>query len=124
MKAVEYMFVLMARPVKCRRVSFEPDVTYFKPRAVPLFELKEVELAVDEFEAIRLRDLEGLEQEDAAKKMNISQPTFHRLLGTARKKVADALINGKAIKIHGGKYELTNRGRKRRRRDWKECRGQ
>lgn len=96
----------MVRPRKCRRVCFEPNVTYFKPRAVPLSELEEVELAVDEFEAIRLKDLEGLEQEGAAKKMNISQPTFHRLLETGRKKVADALINGKAIKIHGGNYEL------------------
>ena len=61
---------------------------------------------VDEYEAVRLKDLEGLEQEDCAKKMNISQPTFHRLVLSARKKIADAIINGKAIRIEGGNYRI------------------
>jgi len=97
----------MVRPGLCRRVRFNPDVTYFKPRGVPLSELDETILQVDEFEAVRLKDLEGLEQEECAKKMNISQPTFHRIVTSARKKIADALVNGKAIKIHGGKYQLS-----------------
>ncbi len=96
----------MPRPRICRRVGLEPDVTYFKPAGVPIRQLEEVILAVDEFEAIRLKDLEGLEQGEASKKMNISQPTFFRLLDSARKKIADAIINGKAIRIEGGKYKL------------------
>ena len=89
----------MARPRICRRVLSNPNVTYFKPRGIPLIELSEVVLAIDEYEAIKLKDLGGLEQEECAKKMNISQPTFHRLIVSARKKISDAIINGKAIKI-------------------------
>lgn len=96
----------MVRPRLCRRVRFNPNVTYFKPRGIPLRELEETILNVDEFEAVRLKDLEGLEQEECAKKMNISQPTFHRLVLSARKKIADAIINGKAIKIEGGNYKI------------------
>ncbi len=99
----------MVRPRKCRRVWFEPGITYFKPRGVPLADLEEVSLTVDELEAIRFKDLEELEQKEAAEKMGISQPTFHRLLESARKKIADALVNGKAIKIHGGNYEMAAR---------------
>ena len=94
----------MARPRLCRRVRFNPNVTYFKPRGISLRELEEVILNVDEFEAVRLKDLEELEQEECAKKMNISQPTFHRLVSSARKKIADAIINGKAIRIEGGVF--------------------
>lgn len=97
---------IMPRPRRCRRVWLEPNVTYFKPAGIPVRELEEVVLTVDEFESIRLKDLEGLEQEEAAKKMNISQPTFFRLLDSARKKIADAIVNGKAIKIKGGSYKL------------------
>ena len=96
----------MVRPRLCRRVCSNPNITYFKPRGIPLMELEEVILAVDEFEAVRLKDLEGLEQEDCAKKMNISQPTFHRLVLSARKKIADAIINGKAIRIEGGNFKI------------------
>jgi predicted DNA-binding protein (UPF0251 family) len=96
----------MVRPRLCRRVRFSPNVTYFKPRGIPLRQLEEVILHVEEYEAVRLKDLEGFEQEECAKKMNISQPTFHRLVLSARKKVADAIINGKAIKIEGGNYTL------------------
>ena len=66
--------------------------------------LESVGLSLDEFEAIRLKDLEGLEQTAAADSMRISQPTFHRIIEAARKKVADALVNGKAIRIEGGEY--------------------
>jgi predicted DNA-binding protein (UPF0251 family) len=96
----------MVRPRLCRRVRFNPNVTYFKPRGIPLKRLEETILNVDEFEAVRLKDLEGLEQDECARKMNISQPTFHRLVLSARKKIADAIINGKAIRIEGGNYRL------------------
>ena len=99
----------MVRPRKCRMVFAEPDVTYFKPRGVPLRELDEVELSVEEFEAIRLKDLEGKEQVKVAKTMGISQPTLHRLLNSARKKIAEALVEGKAIMIKGGDYSLKKR---------------
>jgi len=96
----------MVRPRLCRRVRFNPNVVYFKPRGIPLRDLEEVVLAVDEFEAVRLKDLEGLEQENAAKKMDISRPTFQRLLKSARKKIADAIVKGKAIKIEGGNFRI------------------
>jgi predicted DNA-binding protein (UPF0251 family) len=82
-------------------------VTYFKPAGIPLRSLEEVRLSVEEAEAIRLRDLEGLEQEEGAEKMNISRPTFQRVLSSARQKIADALLNGKAIKIEGGNFEVS-----------------
>ena len=96
----------MVRPKKCKVVYAEPGVTYFKPRAVPLMDLREVEITVEEFEAIRLADLNGSKQKIIAKKMNVSQPTLHRLLESAHKKIADALVNGKAIKIFGGNYSI------------------
>ncbi len=89
----------MVRPIKPRRVYFDPNVTYFKPRGIPLSVLEEVGLAVDELEAIRLCDLRNLDQTKAAKKMKISQSTLGRILISARKKIAQALIEGKAIKI-------------------------
>ena len=89
----------MVRPIKPRRVIFDPNVTYFKPRAVALSMLEEVDLGIDELEAIRLCDLKGLNQIKAAKKMRISQSTLGRILASARKKIAEALTEGKAIKI-------------------------
>ncbi len=96
----------MVRPKLCRRIFAEPDVTYFKPRGIPLRQLEQATISFDEFEAVRLKDLNGLEQEECAKKMNVSQPTFHRMVLSARKKIADAIINGKAIRIEGGNYRL------------------
>ncbi len=96
----------MPRPPKCRRVEFIPGITYFKPAAVPLRQLEEVVLAVEELEATRLKDIEGLEQEDCAVRMGVSRPTFFRILNAARGKIADALINGKAIRVEGGVYRL------------------
>ncbi len=87
------------RPIKKRLVKFDPEVTYFKPRAVPLSELKEVDLGFDELEALRLCDLGNLDQIEAAKKMKISQSTLQRILTSAHEKIADALIKGKAIRI-------------------------
>ncbi len=96
----------MARPRKIKFVNFEPGITYFKPRAVPLTELEEVELTIDELETMRLSNIEKLGQEEAAKKMGIHQSTFQRTLTRAREKVTDALVNGKAVKIHGGDYTM------------------
>jgi len=96
----------MPRPVKCRRVSFLPEVKYYKPAGVPMREVEEVCLSIEEVEAIRLKDLEGLEQEQSAKMMNISRPTFHRILNSAHYKVAEALFSGKAIRIGGGNFEI------------------
>jgi len=89
----------MVRPIKPRRVIFDPNVTYFKPRAIPLSILDEVDLGVDELEAIRLCDFEEQNQVEAAKKMKVSQSTLQRILSSAHKKIAEALIKGKAIKI-------------------------
>jgi predicted DNA-binding protein (UPF0251 family) len=86
-----------------------PGVTYFKPAGIPLRSLEEARLSVEEAEAIRLKDLEGLEQEEGAEKMNISRPTFQRVLASARQKIADALLNGKAIRIEGGNFEMSPR---------------
>ena len=99
----------VGRPVKWRRVASVPEVTYFKPAAIPLRSLQEICLTVEETEAIRLKDLEGLEQEECAREMNISRPTFQRLLLSGRQKLADAIINGKAIKIGGGNFEMAVR---------------
>jgi len=92
----------MPRPRMPRCLRFKPDVFYFKPRGIPLRELKEVVLATDELEALKLHEIDGHEQIIAAKKMKISQPTFARLLDAAHKKIAQAIINGKAIKISKG----------------------
>ena len=96
----------MPRPRLCRRVWFQPGITYFKPAGIRITSLNEVVLTLDEFEAVRLKDFEAMDQEKAAKKMKISQPTFHRLVLSARKKIADALVNGKAIRIEGGNYKM------------------
>lgn len=97
----------MVRPTKPRTVEFDPAVTYFKPAGIPMRELEEVSLGVDEVEAIRLKDLMGLEQEECAKRMNLAQSTFHRLLSGARMKVARVLTEGKALRIEGGNYVLS-----------------
>lgn len=102
----------MVRPRRCRRISFQPDVTYFKPAGVPLRNLDETIVNFDEAEAVRLVDLEEKDQKQVAKKMQISQPTLSRLLKSGRKKLADAIIKGKAIKIQGGNFKMVQpRGR-------------
>jgi predicted DNA-binding protein (UPF0251 family) len=97
----------MPRPKKCRRVEYMPTLTYFKPAGVPLRELEEVRLTVEELEAVRLKDLEGLDQEDCAARMAISRPTFQRLLTEARTKIAEAFVQGKAIRIEGGHFTIS-----------------
>ena len=98
----------MARPINCRRVNSMPESNYFKPRGIPLSMLEEVILTVDEFEAIRLADLDSLYQEQAAQKMKVSRPTFGRIIESAHKKVAEALVKGKVLKIEGGEFEMAS----------------
>lgn len=82
-----------------RCTCFNPGVYYFKPQGIPLRLLEEIVLMSDEVEAIKLYEVDGLEQTKAAEKMKISQPTFARILSSANKKISEALIKGKAIKI-------------------------
>ena len=96
----------MPRPKCCRNVCGVPDKNYFKPRGIPISQLEEVVLNLDEYEAIRLADYEELYQEEAAARMNISRQTFGRIIGVAHKKIADVLMNGKALKIEGGEIAL------------------
>jgi predicted DNA-binding protein (UPF0251 family)/predicted Fe-Mo cluster-binding NifX family protein len=85
-----------------RRVAALPAISVFKPAGVPIRELEELSLTLDEFEALRLADHEGLYQEAAALRMGVSRQTFGRIVEAARGKVADALVNGKALRIEGG----------------------
>lgn len=89
----------MPRPRVKRHLCFEPEVTYFKPRGIPLRMLEEVELAPDELEALKLHDADGLSQTQSAEQMKISQPTFNRILNSAYSKIAKALTQGLAIKL-------------------------
>lgn len=98
----------MPREAKCRMVKFIPPVKAFKPVGVPISNLEEVVLKVEEIEAIRLKSYLNLEQEECARMMRISRPTFQRILSEAYAKVADALSNGKGIRIEGGSYCLGN----------------
>ncbi len=101
----------MPRPRICRRIFFNPSTTHFKPVGIITKDLQNTILTKTELEAIRLIDYENQSQMKIAKQMEISQPTLSRLLTSARKKIADALVNGKAIKIQGGVYEMATRGR-------------
>lgn len=97
----------MPRPTKCRRVSFLPEFPLFKPAGVPMRALEAVTLSVEEMEALRLKDYEGMEQEEGAEMMGISRPTFRRIVLGARRKIAEALLRGKAIRIEGGIFEMS-----------------
>jgi len=89
----------MPRPCKERRIRGRPNSSYFKPAGKRIIDLKESFINLSEFESIRLVDLKEISQEDAGKEMGISQSTLSRLLKSGRKKIADAIVNGKAIKI-------------------------
>ena len=89
----------MPRPRKQRRIGHSPKVVYYKPRGVSLCELREVELRRDEVEAIRLREVEGLNQVQAGKRMGVSQPTLARILRGAQKKLGRAVVEGMAIRV-------------------------
>jgi predicted DNA-binding protein (UPF0251 family) len=99
----------MVRPKKNRLVRFDPKINYFKPRGIPVFDLAEVCLTVDEREAIRLADLLDMSHEDAGRQMGVSRATFGRIVQNARKTIADAIINGKAVRVEGGNYKMVSK---------------
>lgn len=96
----------MPRSQKCRKISFRPVFLIFKPAGAPARELEEIVLALDEMEAVRLADLEGLYQEEAARRMNVSRQTFANILASGRRKIAQAIVWGKALRIEGGNIEM------------------
>jgi len=96
----------MGRKKCCRRVSCPPPAAVYKPAGVSCREAEAVELTLDEFEALRLADADGLYQEEASVKMKVSRPTFTRILMSARRKTAGAIINGKILKIGGGSVKV------------------
>jgi len=99
----------MPRPQKCRRIGFNPEFRSFKPAGVPGKSLDEVIMTIDELESVRLVDLEGMYQEDAAKKLNVSRQTLGNIITTAHKKVAECLVNGKILKIEGGNIKMEDK---------------
>jgi predicted DNA-binding protein (UPF0251 family) len=99
----------MGRQPLWRKVGFLPQITYFKPMGVALAKLEEERISVEEAEAIRLKDLEEMELEDCARRMNVSRTTFSRVLNSAHKKIADALLSGKAMRIEGGNFKMAVR---------------
>lgn len=96
----------MARPTKWRKIENIPSIPYFIPSDRDIPEIDKNILKLEELEAIRLKDLEGMEQEECAARMEVSRPTFQRILISAREKIADSLINGKSILIEGGNFTL------------------
>jgi len=96
----------MPRPCCLRHIGFKPSAGFFKPAGVPACSLERVTLTLDEVEALRLADLNGLYHEQAAEQMKISRPTFSRIVEAARRKVADALIHGKALRLEGGAVRM------------------
>jgi len=100
------------RPKKIRWVKCVPGERCFKPLCKPLNKVQGVYLSLDEFEAVRLACFVGLKQIDAAKLMKISRPTFSRILTSAQRKIADGLVNIKAIRIEGGCCRVRERARK------------
>lgn len=117
----------MVRPRKERLIGKAPKADYFKPRGIPLRDLEESVLSIDETEAIRLADLLGMSQEDAGEKMGISRQTFGRIVQKARNKIADAIIHGKAIKIESNDFYSKTPGPgntdSRRKRQRMGCKG-
>ncbi len=96
----------MPRPVKPRRISFIPEETYFIPVGKHKCQLEEVRIKVEELEAMRLKDIENLSQEECAERKQVSRQTFQLIIDEARKKIVEALTEGKAISIQGGNYTL------------------
>jgi uncharacterized protein len=96
----------MSRPTCKRRIGFQPKTIYFKPAGIPMGAIEEVVIGQDEVEAIRLKNLLGFPQEEAATQMGVSQPTFHRLINAAHQKITEAIINGKALRIEGGNVSI------------------
>lgn len=103
----------MARPHCPRRIARLPGVVYFKPAGIPLRELEEQILTLDEFEALRLADVEGKQHVEAADIMGVSRQTFSRILAHARHTVAACLTSGMAVRIEGGAIQLVGSTKRR-----------
>lgn len=112
----------MARPVKWRKIACKPKIHYYVPSAQEKEGVEETILLLEELEAIRLKDYEGLEQAQCAKEMEVSRPTFQRILSSAREKLADSILHGKSIHIEGGTYttKICHMTCKGCLREWKE----
>jgi predicted DNA-binding protein (UPF0251 family) len=95
----------MVRPQKDRLVRIDPQASYFKPQGIPMSDLEQIQLTVDELEALRLADFLDMSHEEAGRQMEVSRATFGRIVEQARRIVADALIHGKAISVEGGNYK-------------------
>jgi predicted DNA-binding protein (UPF0251 family) len=100
------IYSLMPRPRRHRYIRSSFDYNYFRPCTTCQQDIGEVVLKMEEMESIRLKDYLGMDQSEAADHMKVSQPTFHRILTEARKKIGCALVSGKAIRINGGMYEM------------------
>lgn len=111
----------MPRPRCCRRITGHPPTPLFKPAGIPAHRLEVVRMTLDELEAVHLADREGLYHEAAAARMDVSRATFGRILEAAHRKIAEALIEGRALRIEGGPIVETPRGRCRCR--WGRCEG-
>lgn len=99
----------MPRPMICRRIGCRPAAELFKPAGIPASALEAIDLTMDELESLRLADLEGLYHEQAAERMGVSRQTFGNILESGRRKTADCLVNGRALKIQGGQYQMNER---------------
>jgi len=97
------------KPKKIREVSLPPKVVFFKPQGIPLREAEIIYLTIDEYEALRLADYKKLNHYESSKMMNISRPTFTRLLESAHNKISSAIVEGKAIRIEGGEFKFSGR---------------
>ncbi|MBP8849227.1 MAG: DUF134 domain-containing protein [Breznakibacter sp.] len=104
----------MPRPQKSRKICNPPKMSGFKPFGIALCDVESVKLTLEEYESIKLVNYEMLPQEQAAEQMNVSRPTFTRIYNKALKNIAKAFVEGKAIVIEGGSYELEN--------EWYKCR--
>jgi uncharacterized protein len=103
----------MARPHKSRRISNPPKMKGFKPFGMPMCRIEPVILKFEEYESIRLVNYEKMPQDEAAQKMDVSRPTFTRIYNSALKQIALSFVEGKAIVIEGGNYQLDN--------EWYRC---
>ena len=98
----------MPRPKLPRQIWNMPTAIWYKPAGIPLRTLAEVVVTLDELEALRLADFEGLYQEQVAARMNVSRPTVGRILASAHRKLAEALVQGKAIRLEGGSVQFAS----------------
>lgn len=103
----------MARPLKSRKICNPPKMKGFRPFGIPPCKSGSIKLKFEEYESIRLVNYESLDQDQAAKQMNVSRPTFTRIYNKALKQIAKSFVEGKAIEIEGGNYQLE--------KDWYRC---